>query len=98
MTQSLQVITSRLLAPEMCVDTHVTSSTGQRFPLTVRDVLLGLGITVLLGHTEINHVNDIGGLGPWPANKEVVRLDISVDEVLLVNSLNARKLVSLATG
>jgi hypothetical protein len=98
MTQSLQVITSRLLTPEMCVDTHVTSSTGQRFPLTVRDVLLGLGITVLLGHTEINHVNDIGGFGPGPANKEVVRLDISVDEVLLVNRLNARKLVPLATG
>jgi hypothetical protein len=61
-------------------------------------VLLGLGVTVLLGHTEINHVNDIGGLGSGASNKEVVRFDISVDEVLLVDRLNAGKLVSLARG
>jgi hypothetical protein len=79
MAESLQIITPRLLTAQMCVDTHVTSSTRQGFTLTVGDVLLGLGITVLLGHAEIDHVNDIGGLGGRPADKKVVWFDISVD-------------------
>ena len=76
----------------MCVDTHVSSSTRQRLALAVRDVLLGLGVTVLLGHAEIDDVNDIGGLGPWAADEEVVGLDITVDQVLLVDCLHTRKL------
>lgn len=47
----------------MRVDTHVASSARQGLALAVRDVLLGLGIAVLLGHTEINHVDDVGSLG-----------------------------------
>lgn len=47
----------------MRVDTHVASSARQGLALAVRDVLLGLGIAVLLGHTEINHVDDVSSLG-----------------------------------
>lgn len=90
--QSLQIVTSGLLTTQMCVDRHVTGSTGQRFSLAVGNVLLGLGVAVLLGHTEINDVDDIGGLGAGSANKEVVGLDITVDKVLLVNCLHARQL------
>ena len=92
MTQSLQVISSRLLTAQVCVDTHVASSARQGLALAVRDVLLGLGVTVLLGHAEIDDMDDVGGLGRRAADEEVVRLDIAVDQVLLMNCLHARKL------
>lgn len=75
----------------MCVDTHVPSGSRQGFALTVGNVLLGLGVTVLLGHTEIDDVNDVGCLGRWAADEEVVGLDVAVDEVLLVDCLHARE-------
>jgi hypothetical protein len=52
-------------------------------------MLLGLWITVLLRHAEVDDVDDIGGLGTWAANEEVVWLDVAVDEVLLVDGLHA---------
>ena len=83
----------------MGVDTHVTRSTRERLALPVRNVLLCLGVTVLLGHTKVHDVNYISALGPWAADEEVVRLDIAVDQVLLVNSLYSRQLclVSIRT-
>ena len=76
----------------MGVDTHVTRCTGKRLALPVRDVLLRLGVTVLLGHTEVHDVNNISTLRAWPANEEVIRLDIAVNEVLLMDGLNPRQL------
>jgi hypothetical protein len=73
----------------MGVDTHVSSGTGERLAFPVRDMLLCLGVTVLLRHTEVDNVNDIGALRAWAANKEVVRLDVAVDEVLLVDGLDS---------
>lgn len=92
MSQCLEIIASRLLPAQMGVDTHVSSGTRERLPFAVGDMLLGLGVAILLGHAKINDVDDIGSLRPWPANQEVVGLDITVDEVLLVDSLNPREL------
>lgn len=89
MAKSLEIVTSRLLPTKMRVDTHVTSSSRKRFPLAVGNVLLGLGVSVLLCHAEIDHVDDIGSLGSRSANQKVVRLDISVDQVLLVDRLDS---------
>ena len=87
-TQSLQVVPTRLFASQMGVDTHVTRRTRKGLALPVRDVLLRLGVTVLLGHTKVHDVNYISTLRAWSANEEVVRLNVAVDEVLLVNGLN----------
>lgn len=76
----------------MCVDTHITSGTRQRLALTVGNVLLGLGIAVLLGHTKVDDMDDVGSLGGRATNEEVVGLDVAVDKVLLVDCLHARKL------
>jgi hypothetical protein len=51
-------------------------------------VLLGLGVTVLFGQAEIDDMDDIGGLGVWPTDKKVVGLDVTVDEILLVDGLD----------
>ena len=84
-----------MLTPsQVCVDAHVTSSTTETLALAVWDVLLGLGVTVLLRHTKVNNMNDVGTLGHWPPNEEVVWLDITVDEVLLMNRLNTGNLWS----
>jgi hypothetical protein len=50
-------------------------------------VLLGLGVTVLLSHTEVDNVDNVRVLAVGTTNEEVVRLDITVDEVLLVDGL-----------
>lgn len=71
----------------MSVDGSVTSSTSQVLVLSVRDVEVGLGITVLLGQTEINHVDLVATLAD--AHEEVVRLDVTVDEGLGVDVLDA---------
>lgn len=77
----------------MSVDTHVTCCTGQRFPFTIGDVLLGLGIPVLLGHTKVDDMNHICSLGARPSDEEVVWFDIAIDQILFVDCLDARKLV-----
>jgi hypothetical protein len=87
--KGLEIVTTRLFPTKMGVDTHVSRGTGEGLPLTVRDVLLGLRVTVLLGHAEINNVDNVGGFAVWPSDQEVIRLDIAVDEVLLVDSLHA---------
>lgn len=73
----------------MCVDAHVSCCARQRFALSVGDVLLGLGVAVLLGHAEVDDVDDVGRLGARAADEEVVGLDVAVDEVLLVDCLYA---------
>jgi hypothetical protein len=91
-TQSFQIVPTRLLTSQVSVDTHVTRRTGERLALSVWNVLLRLGVTVLLGHTEVDDVNYIGTLRAWSTNEEVVRLDVAVDEILLVDGLNPRQL------
>jgi len=72
----------------MGVDTHVTGGAGEGFAFTIGDVLLRPRVSVLLGHAKVDDVDDVGGLGAGSANQEVVGLDITVNEVLIVNSLD----------
>jgi hypothetical protein len=88
MTQRLEIVTTRLLASQMGVDAHVSSGTGQGLAFPVGDVLLRLGIAVLLGHAEVDDVDDIGALSARAADEEVVGLDVAVDEILLVDGLH----------
>jgi hypothetical protein len=69
------------------VDGGVTSGTGQVLVLSVRDVEVGLGVPVLLGETEVNHVDLVAPLAD--AHEEVVGLDVTVDEALGVDVLDA---------
>ena len=55
-------------------------------------MLFRLRVSILLSHTKVDNVNNIGGFGPRATNQEVVGLDISVDEILLVDSLYSGKL------
>jgi hypothetical protein len=55
-------------------------------------MLFCFGISVLLGHAEVDYVDDVGGLCAWFADEEVVGFDVSVDEVLFVDGLDSREL------
>jgi len=72
---------------QMCVDRSITGSTGQVLVLTVWDVEMSLWVTVLLSQTEINNIDLVTTLAN--AHEEIVWLDITVDEALGVNVLNA---------
>lgn len=72
----------------MGVDAGIAGGTSQVLVLSVRNVEVSLGITVLLGQTEIDNVDLVAALAN--AHEEVVRLDVTVDERLGVDVLNAR--------
>ena len=57
-------------------------------------MLLRLRITILLSHAKVDNVDDVGTLRTGATNQEIVRLDVSVDEVLLVDGLHPGKLMS----
>lgn len=60
----------------------------------VRYVFFGFRVNVLLCQSKVYDVNDVLFLVALPADKEVFRLDISVDEVLRMHVLHARYLQS----
>lgn len=55
-------------------------------------MLFRFGIAVLLGHAEINDVNHIGSFRVWSTDQEVIGFNVSVDQVLFVDRLDAREL------
>ena len=91
MAQSLEIVSTTLFATQMSVDRHVTGGSAERLALTVGDVLLRLWVTVLLGHAEVDDVDNVSSLGAGAADEEVVGLDVAVDQVLLVDGLHARQ-------
>ena len=67
-------------------------------PATLQDAIAltkGLGIPFIWIDTFCilqDDMNDISVFGTWLANQEVVRFDVTIDKVLLVNRLNTRDL------
>ena len=55
-------------------------------------MLLGLGVAVLLGHAKVDNVNNVGTLRTRAADEEIVGLDVSVNQVLLMDGLDSRQL------
>lgn len=85
--ERLHVVTSRLLDTQVSVDGGITGSTGQVLVLSVRNVEVSLGVSVLLGQTEIDNVDLVATLAN--AHEEVVGLDISVNEGLGMDVLDS---------
>jgi hypothetical protein len=70
------------------VDGGIASSSSQVLVLTIWDVEVRLGVPVLLGQPEIDHVDLVAALS-YP-HKKVVGLDVAVDEGLGVDVLDSR--------
>ena len=72
------------------VDGGITGSSSQVLVLAVWNVEVGLGVTVLLGETEIDNVDLISTLAN--AHQEIVGLDVTMDKVAGVNVLHSGNL------
>ena len=72
----------------MGIDAGITGGARQVLVLSVRDMEVSLGVTVLLGETKVDDVDLVAAL-PDP-HEEVVRLDVAVDKGLGVDVLDAR--------
>ena len=57
MSEGFQVVPPWLLFAQVSIDAHVPGRPGQRFVLSVRNVLVGVGVDVLFSQTEVNNVN-----------------------------------------
>lgn len=79
----------------MSVDTHITSGTRETFAFSIRDVLLCFRVSVLLCHAKIDKENIVSGLSAGLADQKVVWLNITVNEVVIVNGLNTSKLYKM---
>lgn len=77
----------------MRVDTCVSSGASQVFALSKWDVL-AIGVLVALGETEIDD-EDVIFVCVISADQEVVGLDISVNDALLVYLLNTLNLFQM---
>lgn len=70
----------------MGVDGGIAGGSGEVLILTVGDMLVRSGVTVFLCQTEIDDVDQVSLLAE--PHKEVIRLHVSVDEVLGVYVFN----------
>ena len=78
----------KLTDTQMGVDASITGSACQVLVLTVWDMEVGFGITVLLGQTKVDHVDLVSTLAD--THQKVVGLNITVDERLGVDVLDTR--------
>lgn len=73
---------------EMSVDGGIPGRSGQVLVLSVGNVEVRLGVTVLLGKTKVDNIDLVATLAD--THEEVVGLDVTVDEGLGVDVLDAR--------
>ena len=74
----------------MSVNWSVAGGTSQVFAITVGNVFTSLGVSESLGKTEIDNVDVV--LLFADTDKEVIRLNISVEEVSGVHELDSLEL------
>ena len=85
-----KIIATSLLDTQVGVDGGVARSSGEILVLSVRNVKMGLGVTELLGETEIDDIDLISTLSN--AHEEVVGFDIAMNEVPRVDIFDTRNL------
>lgn len=86
-TDGLEVISPGLLVAEVSVHGGVAGSTSQVLAVAERDVLT-VGRLETLGKTEVDDVHSVLCL-VVAANQEVIWLNVTMDDALLVNNLDA---------
>ena len=85
--ERLEIITTSLLNTQMGVDGGVTSGTCEVLVLSVGNVKMGLRVSVLLGETKVDDIDLVAALPN--THQEVIRLDVTVDEVARVDVLDS---------
>ena len=87
MTDSLEIVSPGLLNTLVGSNGGISGSSSEVLAVLVGDVF-ALGVLVALGETEIDDIDVVAG-GVLTTDQEVVRLDVSVDDPLIVHFFNA---------
>ena len=85
--EGFEVISTTLLNAQVGVDGGIARGSCQILAIAVRDMLASLRVTEPLGQTEINNVYVVLLLAN--SNEEVVRLDITMEEVPRMDELDS---------
>lgn len=72
----------------MCVDAHISSSTGQTLVFSVWDVFLGLWVYVFFCQAKVYDVDGVLPFGARSAHQEVLRLHVSIDQASGMDKLH----------
>jgi hypothetical protein len=95
--ERFKIIAAGLFNTQVSVDGGVASSTSQVLVLSVGDVKVGLRVPILLRETKVNDIDLVATLAD--SHQEIVRLDVTVDEVAGMDVLDARNLeVTVSIG
>ena len=86
-TDSLEIVSPGLLNTLVGSNGSISGSSSEVLAVLVGDVV-ALGVLVALGETEIDDVNVVAG-GVLTTDQEVVWLNVSVDDPLLVHFFDA---------
>jgi len=86
--EGFEIITASLFNSKVSVNGGVTGSAGKILVLPVGNVEVSLRVSILLGKTEIDHVDLVATFSD--PHQEVVWLDVAVNEVARVYVLDAR--------
>jgi len=89
-TNGFEIVTTGLFDTQVVIDGGITRSTGQGSTLTLGNVLEGSGVTVSLGQTEINAVDEVTVSSATVGDK-VSGLDITMDQVAGMHEFNTLK-------
>ena len=89
-SKRFEIIATSLLDTQVSVDGGVAGSSSEILVLSVRDMKMGLGVTELLGETEIDDIDLIASLSD--AHEEVVGFDIAMNEISRVDIFDTRNL------
>jgi len=87
LAQALQVVPPALLLAEVVVDGGIAGSASQVLAVLEGDVLLGLVVEVTFGQPEVDQLDRVPAGAV--AHEEVVGFGVTVDEVVLVDGLQA---------
>lgn len=68
---------------QMSINTSIPSSPRQVLILSIRNMQVGLWVSILFRQSEINHVHLVPSLAN--SHQEIVGLDVSVDKVSRVD-------------
>ncbi len=77
---------------KMCIDAHISGCASQTLVFTVLNVLARLSINVFLGETKVDDVDDVFAGYVMTPHQEILRLYVTVDQVLIVHVLNSPNL------
>ena len=55
-------------------------------------MLLRFWIAVLLCHTEVDNMDNASAFASWSADQKIIGLNIAINEILFMDSLNPRQL------